>query len=128
MSQLLQRPNTSVVATCRNPASATALQQLQATHGSDRLALVQLDCTNEASIEDAVARVADLHPCLHLLVNSAGILHSTDPPMMPETSISRVSLSSLLLCHQINAFGPILVSKAFMSLLTQAAAAHGATE
>eukprot|EP00887_Chlorella_sp_A99_P001812 scaffold19.g1812.t1 len=124
--QLLLR-ETSVVATCRDPAGAGALQALQREAGSERLAIVPLDCTSEESIERAVAQVAELHPCLDLLINAAGVLHVPNV-MSPETALSRLSLNSLLLCHQVNAFGPILVSKAFLPLLAKAAAAHLATE
>lgn len=47
--QLLQRPGQTVIAACRRPAEATQLQQLQ--QQSPNLHLVQLDCTDEGSIE-----------------------------------------------------------------------------
>ena len=50
--QLLQRPGTQVVATCRDPAAAAQLQELQRAVGPQRLSVVQLDCTSEESIED----------------------------------------------------------------------------
>ncbi len=63
-----------VVATCRNPDGATELQQLQCS-SSGRLDLVQLDCTDEASIADAAALVSARNSHLDLLLNVAGILH-----------------------------------------------------
>ncbi|CAI7808298.1 unnamed protein product [Closterium sp. NIES-53] len=49
--QLLQRnPDSHVIATCRNPAAAAALQELQSRSG-DRLTVLPLDVTDEATIE-----------------------------------------------------------------------------
>ena len=54
--QLLQRPDTSVVATCRSPPAAAQLLELQQQHGG-RLAVLQLDSTDEASIARAAEQV-----------------------------------------------------------------------
>ena len=54
--QLLQRPDTSVVATCRTPPAAAQLLELQQQHGA-RLAVLQLDSTDEASIARAAEEV-----------------------------------------------------------------------
>jgi NAD(P)-dependent dehydrogenase (short-subunit alcohol dehydrogenase family) len=54
--QLLQRPDTSVVATCRTPPAAAQLLELQQQHGG-RLAVLQLDSTDEASISRAAEEV-----------------------------------------------------------------------
>lgn len=48
--QLLERPGQTVVAACRRPAEAAALQELQRS-APGRLILQQLDCTSEESIE-----------------------------------------------------------------------------
>ncbi|CAI6012224.1 unnamed protein product [Closterium sp. NIES-65] len=49
--QLLQRnPDSHVIATCRNPAAAAALQELQSSSG-DRMTVLPLDVTDEATIE-----------------------------------------------------------------------------
>lgn len=50
--QLVERPNTRVVATCRSPAAAEQLQALQQRHAG-RLHIVQLDSTDESSIARA---------------------------------------------------------------------------
>ncbi|EIE27560.1 NAD(P)-binding protein [Coccomyxa subellipsoidea C-169] len=98
-----------VIAACRNPDQATQLAELQAS-SSGRLDLVQLDCTNEASIARAAAQVSAKHKHLDLLLNVAGILHIPGK-MSPETALSRVTASNLLENFQINALGPTLVSK-----------------
>lgn len=54
--QLVERPNTRVVATCRTPAAAEQLQALQQRHAG-RLDIVQLDSTDESSIARAAEQV-----------------------------------------------------------------------
>ncbi|KAL4856211.1 putative oxidoreductase [Chlorella vulgaris] len=124
--QLLQRPDHSVVATCRSPSASQQLQDLQRQHGADRLLLVPLDPNDELSIERAAQQVATAHAHLNLLINASGILH--DAGMTPETGLQKVTLASLTKCFQVNAAGHILVCKAFAPLLINAAKASCATE
>lgn len=102
--QLLQRPDHAVVATCRTPSAARELQELQRQHGSSRLAVVQLDPNDEASIAAAAEHVAAQHSHLDLLVNASGVLH--DATMTPETGLARVTMDSLLKCFQVVRAGP----------------------
>ena len=115
--QLLERPG-SVVATCRNPSAATDLQDLQRIYES-RLKIVQLDTTNENSIEAAAEEVAATHAHVNLLLNVSGVLHIPGV-LSPETALSRITLQNLETVFRINTFGPILVSKAFAPLLINA--------
>lgn len=55
--QLLARPDTSVVATCRTPSAAEQLQALQREHAPGRLLVLQLDSTDEGSIAQAAEQV-----------------------------------------------------------------------
>lgn len=121
VKQLLSRPGQRVVATCRDPESCTDLKQLKNEH-REALELVQLDVTDDASIAAAVDQVSSKHSYLTLLINAAGILHIPGK-LSPETALSRLESSNLQRVFAVNTFGPILVSKAFMPLLT-----HGAKE
>ncbi|KAI7838057.1 hypothetical protein COHA_008140 [Chlorella ohadii] len=123
--QLVERPNTRVVATCRTPAAAEQLQALQQRHAG-RLHIVQLDSTDESSIARAAEQVAALTQHLDVLINATGILH--DASMSPETALARVTMDSLLKCFQVNAAGHILVAKHFAPLLINAAKLNGATD
>ncbi|KAK9815276.1 hypothetical protein WJX72_000975 [[Myrmecia] bisecta] len=125
VSQLLSRPGCRVVAACRNPTNATQLQQLRSQH-PDKLSVVMLDSTNEESIQAAAVEVSRQHQHLDLLLNVAGVLHIPDV-MSPETALARVTAENLMRVFQTNAFGPILVSKAFTPLLVKAAEANAAT-
>lgn len=124
--QLLDRPDQSVVATCRDPDAASALHELASQH-SGRLSIVRLDATDEASIQEAAKRVTTEHGHLDLLVNVAGLLHIPGK-LSPETALSRVDAASLQAVFGVNTFGPILVSKAFAPLLINAAKANGASD
>jgi NAD(P)-dependent dehydrogenase (short-subunit alcohol dehydrogenase family) len=73
--QLLERPQQVVVATCRRPEEAQQLQELQ--QQCPALHIVQLDCCDEGSIEQAAAEVAGVVPSLDLIINVAGVLHNS---------------------------------------------------
>ncbi|KAK1626581.1 hypothetical protein QYE76_000896 [Lolium multiflorum] len=98
-----------VVATCRAPDSAAELQELRREHAR-RLTVLPLDVTDESTIEAAAAAIGETHGSLDLLINAAGIL-SIPNVIQPETSLSKVQKSSLLLAYEVNAVGPILVIK-----------------
>lgn len=108
--QLLRRSEQGrVVATCRAPDAAAELQELRREHAR-RLTVLPLDVTDESTIEAAAAAIGETHGSLDLLINAAGIL-SIPNVIQPETSLSKVQKSSLLLAYEVNAVGPILVIK-----------------
>lgn len=115
--QCLAEPRVGRVwATCRNPADAAALQAVAETEG-DRLALLALDCTDEASIDQAAARVSDAGGRLHLLMNTAGLLHDHSRGIRPEKRLEDSSLEGLDTLFRVNAAGPLLVARYFLPLL-----------
>ncbi|KAK3281122.1 hypothetical protein CYMTET_11070 [Cymbomonas tetramitiformis] len=109
-----------VVATCRNPEKAEALQELATSHPG-RLTILPLDVTDEATIKAAATAVKTKLGRLDLLLNVTGVLHIPDV-LTPETSLSKVTSESLLLSFQTNAMGPLLVTQAFEALLSSTAA------
>ncbi|XP_057545393.1 uncharacterized protein LOC130824410 [Amaranthus tricolor] len=114
--QLLQRDEKGhVLAACRNPDQSTGLQELK-NQFSDRLNLLKLDLTSESTIEAAATSVRETHGYLNLLVNTSGIL-SVPNVLHPETTLTKVQKSSLLLSYEVNAVGPILVIKHMWPLL-----------
>ncbi|RLM98847.1 hypothetical protein C2845_PM06G33820 [Panicum miliaceum] len=109
--QLLRRSDEGrVVATCRAPGNAAELQKLKEEHAPGRLTVLPLDVTDESTIEAAAASIQETHGSLDLLINSTGIL-SIPNVIQPETTLSKVQKSSLLLAYEVNAVGPILVIK-----------------
>ncbi|KAJ6847043.1 uncharacterized protein M6B38_284550 [Iris pallida] len=114
--QLLEKNDKGqVVATCRNPDGATGLLELKRKF-MERLNILPLDVRNESTIEAAAASVKENHGSLNLLINASGIL-SIPGVLQPETTLSKVQKSSLLLAYEVNAVGPTLVIKHMWPLL-----------
>jgi NAD(P)-dependent dehydrogenase (short-subunit alcohol dehydrogenase family) len=96
-----------VIMACRSLDKAkSAMSEIKSAGIKGRLSTVQLDVTDENSIENVAAFVQEKFGRLDVLVNNAAI-GSTDPD--PRTRIR--------LCMDTNVLGPILVSAAFRPLL-----------
>ncbi|CDP12601.1 unnamed protein product [Coffea canephora] len=114
--QLLEtRDEGYVVATCRNPTAATGLMELK-NKFIERLEIQRLDVTIESTMEETANAVRNKYGSLNLLINTSGILSIPDV-LHPETTLSKVQQSSLLLAYEVNAVGPILVTKHMWPLL-----------
>ncbi|GMN58863.1 hypothetical protein TIFTF001_027958 [Ficus carica] len=104
-----------VVATCRNPSGATGLHDLK-NKFAERLSILPLDVTVESTIEESVKSIREKYGSLNLLINTSGIL-SIPGVLQPETTLTKVQKSSLMLAFEVNAAGPILVIKHMWPLL-----------
>ncbi|KAH0458246.1 hypothetical protein IEQ34_013561 [Dendrobium chrysotoxum] len=114
--QLLEKSNKGhVIATCRNPGGATNLLELKEKFG-DRLNILPLDVTDESTIEAAATSVKENYGSINLLINTSGVL-SIPKILHPETTLSKLEKSSLMLTYEINAVGPVLVVKHMWPLL-----------
>jgi NAD(P)-dependent dehydrogenase (short-subunit alcohol dehydrogenase family) len=102
-------------ATCRNPEQAEELLALVDRHG-ERVQPLALDPTDEASIAAAAERIAGEAGRLHLLINSAGILHD-DHGLWPEKRLADINPEQLHRSFAVNAFGPLLMAKHCQTLL-----------
>jgi len=113
-SQLLAR-RWHVVATCRHPGKATALNRLAAEHPG-RLHVLPLDVA-EARSRDALLRelplVTDEQP-LHLLVNNAGVLRGGE-------RFGQVAAADLDGSFQTHAAGPFLLTQSLAPQLADSA-------
>ncbi|PWA19939.1 hypothetical protein CCH79_00016584, partial [Gambusia affinis] len=109
------RPAT-IIATARNPAASTALQELSKTHSG--LHIVTFDVSSEESISSASEQVRSIvgNSGLNCLINNAAIGFSTN--------ISTVTPEAMMTMFQVNTVAPLFVTKAFMPLLETAAAAR----
>ncbi len=118
--RLLQTTTLPILATTRNrdpfQAKASLLQDLPHAdeHLAPRLSIVQADVTDEASIEAASHRAAELFPPMthHLRLACAipGILH-------PEKNLQQIDLEKSLESFRINTIGPLLLIKHFAKFL-----------
>ncbi|XP_050370529.1 uncharacterized protein LOC126788571 [Argentina anserina] len=115
VKQLLEKEKGHVIATCRNPNGATGLLHLQSKF-NERLTVLQLDVTNESTIQESAKSIREKYGSLNLLINASGIL-SIPNVLQPETTLSKVEKSSLLLAYEVNAVGPVLVIKHMWPLL-----------
>jgi NAD(P)-dependent dehydrogenase (short-subunit alcohol dehydrogenase family) len=75
---------------------------------------VSIDITNESSVAEAAARLADQGPYIIILV-ATGLLH--DDKIAPEKTYRVLSQSTLQTYFTVNSIGPALVAKHFISLL-----------
>ena len=113
--QLLARGD-RVVATCRHPGKATALNPLAGVHPG-RLHVLPLDVADPKSIAELVRELAlldDGGAPLDLLVNNAGVLHSGE-------RFGTVSAANLDDSFRTNARGPFLLTQALARSLADGA-------
>ena len=102
-----------IVASCREPSRAPALQALGRAN-RERLDIVALDVCDEDSVRAAAARTAQRIDRVDLLINCAGLLHGDG--FGPERRLADVDPEHLRRVFTVNAFGPLLVAKHFASL------------
>ncbi|MEM7052980.1 MAG: SDR family NAD(P)-dependent oxidoreductase [Pseudomonadota bacterium] len=100
-----------VIATCREPNSASSLLELQ----SDIVRVHQLDVSRAGSVNALAGQLCQQQVSIHLLINAAGLLHG--PDLMPEKKLEDLNLPSLQQVFAVNTFGPALIFKAFQALM-----------
>ncbi|MBL8636412.1 MAG: SDR family oxidoreductase [Myxococcales bacterium] len=99
-----------VIAGCRAPNSASALSNLMQEYG-DRLRIMQLDVTDERSVETMAGALGNQH--IDLLINNAGILHVE--------TLDNMDFASILEQFKVNALGALHVTRALLSNLRDGA-------
>lgn len=107
---LENRPSARIVATSRRPDQAPGLRELEAAW-PERLTVIALDVTDEATIAGAAKRLEREGVFVSLLVNCSGLLHDGD--MQPEKRLADVEPGNLSRAFDVNAIGPLLVVKHF---------------
>ncbi|KAI0063866.1 NAD-P-binding protein [Artomyces pyxidatus] len=111
VKQLIASPTNVVVATCRKPESASALQEL-ATSSSGRIHIVCLDVSDSASIStsvDLAKGVLNAHG-LDYLINNAAIMPVHDNSF-------NLSEETILRTFKVNVVGPALTTQAYLPYL-----------
>lgn len=94
-----------VIATTRDPASATELAALAATHKN--VVLEKLDVADHPGI-DALAKKYQGQP-IDVLINNAGLMRGPDKGQM----VGTIDYAEFERFYRINAMGPLKVSEAF---------------
>jgi NAD(P)-dependent dehydrogenase (short-subunit alcohol dehydrogenase family) len=100
----------NVLAGCRNPGKAQALQRLsQDTKG--RLTLVQVDVTDARSVKRAAAEVGE--SAVDVLINCAGVMGNSDQ------TIGTIDYDDWAQVLDVNVMGPARVTEAFLERVVQ---------
>lgn len=131
VQKLLRSPDNIVFAACRNPSSAVALNALgnaPKCSESEKLHVVQMDITDQASISRAKSEVESIlgNASLDYLINNVGIVSTCQ--LVP--SINRHHMKAfkndtpstldpkdLTVTIAANVAGPTLVTRTFMPLV-----------
>ena len=102
----------------RTASSNAALAGLIAGSGG-RIVAIDCDIRDEAALATMAKTIAGSVSTLHLVINTAGMLHdhSSMPAVHPEKSLAQVTAAGLQASFAINAFAPILLAKALLPLL-----------
>jgi NAD(P)-dependent dehydrogenase (short-subunit alcohol dehydrogenase family) len=106
-----------VFATCRNPQSASELNQLVAQHPGC-LSILALDVTDEAAIGECARQVSAQVDGLDVLLNNAGTyagsVHEADPHV---TRFGSLEAGPMMDMFHVNTVAPVLIAQAFADLL-----------
>ncbi|KAF3035531.1 hypothetical protein E8E12_001562 [Didymella heteroderae] len=111
-AELLQRPNTIVIAGVRDTtASASVLNSLPTAPGS-RVIIVKIDSQSETDAKEAVSQLTTEHgiTSIDIAIANAGIAHSGAP-------VAQTTSDSLRDHFNTNAVGPVLLFQAVKPLL-----------
>jgi NAD(P)-dependent dehydrogenase (short-subunit alcohol dehydrogenase family) len=101
-----------VIASCRVPEQAVALQALQAAKPA-RLHIVELDVVQPDSLTNLPAAVEKISDQIDVLINNAGVL-------LPSNNFSQISAASLRQSFEVNSIAPIMVWQTLLPLLQKA--------
>jgi NAD(P)-dependent dehydrogenase (short-subunit alcohol dehydrogenase family) len=105
----------------RDPAAGRAAEAEMTTDGLD-VRFVQLDVSDDASIAAAAQTVAAATPALDALVNNAAISLDRDPETNRPYAPSALPMANLRRTFEVNYFGQIAVTQAFLPMLRAAPA------
>lgn len=107
----LSTPNTTVIATVRDPSKSEALSSLPKAPGSSLL-VVRLDVTSPDSIATAIDKLkAHDIAALDIVIANAGISG-------PTTTLADAPVSEIQNYIDVNAYGPFELFKAVLPLLS----------
>jgi NAD(P)-dependent dehydrogenase (short-subunit alcohol dehydrogenase family) len=106
-----------VVATCRDPKSAKELTKLAKAH-RDRLLIVPMDVSDEASIKSARDAIKPHAESIDVLINNAGVYAvKVGKDGQPAEKLGDLKFDDALSVLRTNAVAPLLVAQSLMDLL-----------
>jgi NAD(P)-dependent dehydrogenase (short-subunit alcohol dehydrogenase family) len=101
----------AVIAACRNPHKAPALQQLERDSKGGGLTAVELDVADSASVKQAAARVPQT--TIDILLNCAGVIGAHGQ------SIGSLDYDDWRQVLEVNLMGPARLCEAFLDRVAQ---------
>ncbi|OKL61401.1 hypothetical protein UA08_03843 [Talaromyces atroroseus] len=111
-AELLKDTNNTVIATARNTANATGLQELKAQSKDDRLVLLDLDVSKLESIQAAAKKVEQLLPDgLDNLISNAGVSYS------PAKTFEELNIEDYTAEVTFTVTTPLMLMREFLPLL-----------
>jgi NAD(P)-dependent dehydrogenase (short-subunit alcohol dehydrogenase family) len=102
-----------VILTGRDEVKGQAAQEKLSAEGLE-VAYLQLDVTDEESIQRLAASVKKEYGCLHILVNNAGIYNDN------RHSLLTVEMDVMRRAMETNAYGPLMLCQSFVPLMKKA--------
>lgn len=115
VKQLLPRAE-CLIATARDPGSAQELQEL-ARNNAGILKIVQLDVSDEESIQRAVGGIGRLVSSLDLLINNAGIYIGRPGTAAGSDRLGKLTMQGGVETLRTNAIGPMIFTQGLLPLL-----------
>nr|XP_018917318.1 PREDICTED: uncharacterized oxidoreductase C663.06c-like [Bemisia tabaci] len=108
-----------IIATCRSPEEATALQELKKS--SERVHILKLDVTKFDTYDELALNVGSIvgDKGLTLLINNAGIAEAS-----LKDSLKDITPEMYLSTFTTNSVAPVILTQALYPLLKQSAEAH----
>ncbi|MEZ4365392.1 MAG: SDR family oxidoreductase [Kofleriaceae bacterium] len=103
-----------VFAVARRPAAATALTELAATTG-DRVTVIGADVTSDEEVAALATTIGD--QAVDVLINNAGVYGG------PNQSLANLDLADCARIFEVNALGPLRVTRALLPQLRRRAGA-----
>ena len=102
----------------RHATRDDTLRPLTAGRDAALIQLHDVDVTDLGSVASMAAAIAAASPRLHLVLNTAGLLH--EPALAPEKSVRQVDPDALARSFAVNAAGPILLARELFPRLAHA--------
>lgn len=110
--QYIKAGHVHIIATCRNPDTASELNNL-AQQYPNHLDVVKLDINDSASIEQSIYDIEGAVASLDVLINNAGI----KPGSQADSRLGTLESSEMQQVITTNAIAPLLVTQAYLHLL-----------
>ena len=112
---LAESPVRRVWAASRTPQSPP-LRHLAETFGA-RLAPVEVDILEPASIAALARHIGEHDGELHLLINAFGFLHDEAAGIWPEKRLEDITAEAMLRNYRVNTLAPALIARHCLALL-----------